>query len=240
MDEITVLSRMSNAIEAAHHVQCPTTQWTAVIQALQSTDQEKAIAALNVFCEQYRDVIFKFFLRRVGPDLADTYTQEFFFKKIHRLWEERNGLLFNVERQEGAKFRYFLISALQWFALDMKKTGQDPLKDSIPELPDLADRNNQDIARDCDREVALGLIHRVMQRLQVSGVYLRYFCSQISAEQGAGELAISPGAFRVAVHRLVPAIRDAFRDEVRALVASDADVEGEIKYLVKIIAETVT
>src|SRR5580698_9403408 len=110
---------MSSAIEPVHHVQCPTTQWTTVILALQSNNHERSISALNIFCEQYRDVIFKFFLRRVGPDLADTYTQEFFFRKIHRLWEERHGLLFNVERQEGAKFRYFLISALSWFVLDM-------------------------------------------------------------------------------------------------------------------------
>jgi len=232
---------MSNAFETVHHIHCPTTQWTTVIQALQSNNQERAVAALKIFCEQYRDVIFKFFLRRVGPDLADNYTQEFFFRKIQRLWEERHGLLFNVERQDGAKFRYFLISALSWFVLDMRKTGRDPLKDSVPELPDLPSPSIEDkIARDCDREVAFGLIRRVMKRLQISEVYLRYFCAQITAEKGASELAISSGAFRVAVHRLVPAIRGAFREEVRSLVASEADVDDEIKYLVKIIAENVT
>lgn len=232
---------MSDAFETAHRVHCPTTQWTTVIQALQSSDQEKAVAALKIFCEQYRDVIFKFFLRRVGPNLADTYTQEFFFKKIQSLWGGRHGLLFKVERQDGAKFRYFLISALKWFILDTGKTGGDPLEDSVPILPDLLGSTDEDrVASDCDREVALDLIRRVMQRLQISDVYLRYFCAQISAEKGASELAISPGAFRVAVHRLVPAIRDAFRDEVRYLVASEADVDDEIKYLVKIFAEHVT
>jgi hypothetical protein len=240
-DEIDALFRMSNSFETVHHIHCPTTQWTTVIEALQSNNQKRAVVALKIFCEQYRDVIFKFFLRRVGPDLADSYTQEFFFKKIQMLWDEREGLLFNVERQEGAKFRYFLISALSWFFLDMRKKGRDPLKDSVPDLPDLASPNSEDkIARDCDREVALGLIRRVMKKLQISDVYLRYFCAQITAEKGASELAISSGAFRVAVHRLVPAIRDAFRDEVRNLVASEADVDDEIKYLVKIIAENVT
>jgi hypothetical protein len=152
---------MSDTPIIAHHVHCPTTQWTTVIQAIQSNDEERAFAGLRIFCEQYRDVIFKFFLRRVGPDLAETYTQDFFLKKIQVLWIEQRGLLFNVERQQGAKFRYFLFSALSWFVSDMKKTGRDPLKDSIPELPELSipDEENQ-LAQDCDREVAFGLIRR--------------------------------------------------------------------------------
>ncbi len=232
---------MSDAPETVHHLYCPTTQWTTVILAIQSDDEERALAALKIFCEQYRDVIFKFFLRRLGPDLAATYTQEFFFKKIQRLWDERRGLLFKVERQPSAKFRYFLFSALSWFVSDMTKTGRDPLKDSVPLVSDLAVPSGEDkIARDCDREVAFGVIRRVMKRLQVSDVYLRYFCEKITAEQGARELAVSSGAFRVAVHRLVPAIREAFREEVRVLVASEADVDDEIRHLIKIIAENVT
>jgi DNA-directed RNA polymerase specialized sigma24 family protein len=231
---------MNELSEPTNYVNCPTTRWTSVIQAIQSDDETKALAALRFFCEQYRDVIFRFFNRRVGPDLADNYTQEFFLKKIHGKWEQRKGLLFQIKRESGGKFRYFLISALIWFDSDMRKTKQDPLKHTISELPDLPTPSNEEdkIARECDREVALALIRRVMKRLQVSEVYLKYFCEQISADQAASELAVSSGTFRVAVHRLVPAIKGAFREEVRAIVASEADVDDEIRHLLPIIAES--
>lgn len=229
---------MNDTAESINHVICPTTRWTSVIQAMQLNDEAKALAALQVFCELYRDVVFRILQRRVGPDLADSYTQEFFFKKIHGKWEGREGLLFQIQRRPSGKFRYFLVSALIWFLSDMRKTKQDPLKHSIPELPDLPVPSDEDkVMRECDREVALGLIRRVMKRLQISEVYLEYFCSQISAEQGAEKLAISSGAFRVAVHRLVPAIRQAFREEVRAIVASESEVDDEIRHLVSLIAE---
>ena len=229
---------MSDA-EPVNYVSCPTTRWTSVIEGVQLDDDAKALVALQVFCEQYRDVIFRLFQRRVGPDLADSYTQEFFLKNIHGKWDERKGLLFQVKRRPGGKFRYFLISALSWFLSDMRKAKQDPLKHTIPELPDLPVPSGEDkIAEECDREVAFGLIRRVTKKLQLSEVYLEYFFEQISAEQGAAKLAISCGAFRVAVHRLVPAIRTAFREEVRAVVASESDVDDEIRHLVKIVAET--
>ncbi len=200
-------------------------------------DETKALTALQVFCEQYRDVIFRVFQRRVGPDLADNYTQEFFLRKIHGKWEERNGLLFQANREVG-KFRYFLVSALTRFIIDMQRAKQDPLKHAISELPDMPAPSDEDeLARACDREMAFGLVRRVMKRLRISEVYLEYFCGQISADEGASRLAISSGAFRVAVHRLIPAIRAAFRGEVRALVASEAEIDGEVRHLVKIIAE---
>jgi hypothetical protein len=229
---------MINASEAAHNVQCPTTQWTTIIEAVRSSNEDRAAQALKVFCEQYRDVIFLFFLRRVGPDLADTYTQEFFLRRIHRGWGERRGLLFSFEREEGKKFRHFLVSSLSWFCSVMRNTGTDSLTDSTGELPQLPDSDFvRKLTQDCDKEVALGLIRRVTKRLKISAPYLEYFCRQISAEEGARELAMSDGAFRVAVSRMVPAIRQAFRDEVRTVVASDAEVDDEGKYLIRIIAE---
>lgn len=230
---------MSDLQERAHHIRYPTTQWTSVIQAVRLEDRDKATIALKIFCEQYRDVIYRFFLRRVGADHADNYTQEFFLKKVQEPWCSQAGLLFKVEREPGAKFRYFLTSALSWFLMDMGKRARDPLKDAIAALPDLpASQEREQLVSDCDREVALGLIRRVMNRLQLSNVYLRYFCEEISAEEGAKELAMSYGAFRVAIHRLIPAIRKAFRDEVRSIVNTDGEIEEETRHLIRIIVET--
>jgi RNA polymerase sigma-70 factor (ECF subfamily) len=229
---------MNETLNSANCDHWATTQWTSVIQAVQSPDETTAMAALKVFCEQYRDVIFNFLKRRVGPDLAESYTQEFFAKNIHGKWEQRQGVLFKVKREVGGRFRYYLMSALGWFLLDMRKGKRDPLNHTVSEFPDLATLSNEDeIASECDREVAHGLVRRVMKRLRISEVYLQYFCHQISANEAADKLAISPGAFRVAVHRLVPLIKTAFREEVRLIVASEADIADEIRHLVKIIAK---
>lgn len=229
---------MNELQEPTYYANCPTTRWTSVILAIQSDDQSKALAALQVFCEQYRDVILRFFQSRVGPNLAENYTQEFFLKKIHGKWEDRHGMLFEIKFKPGGRFRYFLTAALGWFVSDSWKTKQDPLKEAAPNVPDIPGPSDEtQIARDCDREVAFSLVRRVVKRLQVSEVYLEYFCEQVSAEQAASKLAISPGAFRVAVHRLVPAIRKAFREEVRAIVVSDEDVNDEMRHLVGIITE---
>jgi DNA-directed RNA polymerase specialized sigma24 family protein len=230
---------MSELPKPVHHLHYPTTRWTSVIQAVRLEDVGRAQTALTVFCEQYRDVIYRFFLRKLGPDRADTYTQEFFLKKIQQPWLDQAGLLFKVEREPGAKFRYYLTQALTWFVFDMEKRSRDPLKDAVAEVPEVCTLDERErILQECDREIALGLIRRVTERLKLSNVYLRYFCEEISAEEGARELAISSGAFRVAVHRLVPAIREAFRDEVRAIVGSDEDVEAETRYLVKLIVNS--
>ena len=229
---------MNETVESANCDHWVTTQWTSVIQAIQSDDEDKALAALQIFCEQYRDVILGFFQRRVGPDLGENYTQEFFAKNIHGKWDQRKGLLFKIKREPGGRFRFYLMSALGWFLSDMRKGKQDPLKHTVSELPDLPVPSNEDeIGRECDREVAFGLIRRVMKRLQISDVYLQYFCEQVSADVAAAKLAVAPGTFRVAVHRLVPLIRKAFREEVRLIVATEADVDDEIRHLVRIIAE---
>jgi DNA-directed RNA polymerase specialized sigma24 family protein len=229
---------MNESLETANHEGWATTHWTSVVQAVKSPDEAKAFAALQVFCEQYRDVIFNFFQRRVGPDLADTYTQEFFAKNIHGKWEQRKGVLFNIERIPGGRFRYYLREALNWFLLDQRKRKQEQFEELAPDMPGVSVTTNEaEILMECDREVAFGLVRRVMNRLQISDVYLQYFCEQISADHAAAKLGLTSGHFRVSVHRLVPAIREAFREEVRPIVTSEEEIDDEIRHLVKIIAQ---
>jgi RNA polymerase sigma-70 factor (ECF subfamily) len=230
---------MSDAPETENLGGYPNTQWTLVIEAMQSEDGNKALAALEVFCEQYRDVICGFFRRRIGPDLADDYTQEFFLRKIHKKWDDREGLLFNVKRKPGGKFRYVLVPALRHFLIDMGRAKRDPMKNAVPDAPEGSTKIDEDgIQQDCDREVALGIIRRILNRLQISDTYLRYFSNQISAVEGAHELGLSEGAFRVAAHRLKPQIKRAFQEEVRTLVAADEDLADEIRYLMRIFVNS--
>lgn len=205
---------MSELPEPAHFLHYRTTRWTSVIESARHEEPGKAHAALTIFCEEYRDIIYRFFLRKFGPDKAENYTQEFFLKKIQQPWSKQEGLLFKVNRGDGGRFRYYLTNALTWFIRDQEKAARDPLKDAVSEVPDSSNSaESESIVQACDQEVAFGLVRRLMDRLRISNVYLKFFCEQISVEEGAKELGMSHGAFRVAVHRLVPKIRDAFKEE---------------------------
>jgi len=61
----------------------PTTKWTVLLNVIQRGDAKAASAALESFCTQYRPAIRNFFLRRrVNPDEAEEYTQNFFLQRI--------------------------------------------------------------------------------------------------------------------------------------------------------------
>src|SRR5262249_16916439 len=50
-------------------------------------------------------------------------------------------------------------------------------------------------------------------------------------------LGLSPGAVRVAVHRLRRRYRDFLRQEVAATVSSEADVDDELRHLIEIVSK---
>jgi RNA polymerase sigma-70 factor (ECF subfamily) len=52
----------------------------------------------------------------------------------------------------------------------------------------------------------------------------------------AGEMRMSEGAFRVVVHRLRKRYRDALRAEIAETVSEPDLVEGEIRYLLTVLA----
>jgi hypothetical protein len=53
----------------------------------------------------------------------------------------------------------------------------------------------------------------------------------------ATELNSTPGAIKVAVHRLRKRLRTAIRNEVRATVNSEEVVDDELQYLLDVVAE---
>jgi RNA polymerase sigma-70 factor (ECF subfamily) len=54
---------------------------------------------------------------------------------------------------------------------------------------------------------------------------------QLSYAQTAGELGMSEGAVKVAVHRLRRQFRDLLRDEIAQTVSSPEEIEDELRHL---------
>ena len=207
-----------------------------MIEAIQLGNEAKAQAALEIFCAQYRDVVFRFFRRRLDHHLAEDYTQEFFEKKIHNKWDNKEGLLFTVQRLQNCKFRHYLAAALRGFLIDKGRAKRDPLKGSVSDGLDRVTENDvEQIQLDCDRELALRIVRRVIQSAQPSDYQLNYLNEDISNIEAAAALGMKEGTFRVSINRLSERLRRALREEVRSLVASDAEVDDEIRHFMEIV-----
>ena len=97
-----------------------------------------------------------------------------------------------------------------------------------------------------DRRWALTLLDRALKRLageQANAAAFSVLKHALSAGHGgfdcaaaAQALGQTEGAVRVAVHRLRKRYREIFREEIADTVAEPDDVEGEIRYLVDVLA----
>lgn len=227
-----------------------TTQWSLVLAAGRrgSAGAEDALARL---CALYWYPVFAFVRRRGHPpDEAEDLTQAFFTRLIEK------GDVSDADRSRG-RFRSFLLTACQCFlanerdrALTLKRGGG-----RVPLSIDVAvaeGRYEQALAhaetpeRLYDRQWCLALLEGVLEALRAeyaaSGKQpvferLQPFLSG-SSEAGthaaaARELGTSPGAVKVAVHRLRRRYRDELRRRIADTVESDQDVEDELRYLLR-------
>jgi RNA polymerase sigma-70 factor (ECF subfamily) len=78
--------------------------------------------------------------------------------------------------------------------------------------------------------------HGKAKRFTVLEAYLPgETASQSYAEAGA-ELGVSEGAIKVEVHRLKHRFSELLRSEIAHTVAHEAEIDGEVRYLVEVLA----
>jgi DNA-directed RNA polymerase specialized sigma24 family protein len=224
-----------------------TTQW-ALVRAAAGEDTAAA-DALARLCSLYWVPVFAF-VRRRGYSVADAedLTQGFFGRIL-----EKGGL--GVADRERGRFRTFLLSACEHFLLNerdrsfaLKRGGGHspiPLDFALAEA-----RYQKSFASDetpehlYHRQWCLDLLAAVLATLRSEYAAegrealfdrLRGF---LTADDGAGThaeagaaLDMTPGAVKVAVHRLRRRYRDALRARVAETVDSEEEVEAEIRDL---------
>lgn len=219
-----------------------TTHWTQVLAAGQDSD---ALAAL---CRVYWYPLYAF-VRRKGYQSADAedLTQEFFARLL-----ERNSL--REVKREGGRFRSFLLSALDHFLVDewrkasAKKRGagkvvsldareaetrylREPVENVTPE-------------RLFEQSAALALLEEVYAalRLEYAGE-ADLFESLKGALLGDGSVLpyqalaerfhLSEGGIKTHVHRMRQRFRKLLRETVARTVSSSAEVDEELRYLLR-------
>jgi len=232
----------------------PATQWTVVLKAGASPSPESA-AALEQLCQSYWFPLYAF-VRRSGysPADAEDLTQEFFAQLLEHHWIAR------ADRLKG-RFRSFLLMALKRFlskewdkAKALKRGGQvqfaalafDTAETRYSQEP--ADTHTPEQV--FERQWAMTLLGTVLKRLgeeYASDSKGELFETLKPCLIGRSEtqpyailaarLGMTEGGVKVAVHRLRERYRACLKEAIGQTVASQAEVDEEIRHLFRVLAQ---
>jgi RNA polymerase sigma-70 factor (ECF subfamily) len=229
-----------------------TTHWSVVLSAGQR-DAPGGREALEALCRAYWYPLFAYVRRRGhGPEEAQDLTQEFFARLL-----ERNDLA--RASPEKGRFRSFLLGAMNHFlAYEWRKAqafkrggGQSVL--SLDGLSAEARYGREPVSKETpetlnERRWALTLFDAAYHRLQAEWTaagrnrqfeLIKPFLSSEAADGEyapvAAALQVTVGAVSVAVHRLRHRYAELVRAEVAQTVATPAEVEDELRFLLSVM-----
>lgn len=227
-----------------------TTQWSLVVAA-GSDDSSAARTALAALCEAYWYPLYAYVRRRgTNADDARDLTQGF----LASLLERRDFEHLNRER---GRFRAFLLASLQHFlSNDATRRRTQKRGGGITLLPlsfdDAEGRYRIEPAEPAtpetlyERRWALTVIERVMSQLRCDweatgrGAEFDELKSCLLGTNPPGgyaaiaaRLGTSEGAVKTAVHRLRRTFQAELRKDIAETVSDPADVDDEIRYLVR-------
>lgn len=229
-----------------------TTQWTQVLHAGRS-DSTSAREALGQLCQIYWYPLYAYARRRGNsPADAEDLTQGFFARLL-----ELNSLA--AVRREKGKFRSFLLASLnhylsdEWDRARAQKRGHGRV---ISLDANLAEERFSHEPADAltpeklfEKKWAMTLLESVVQKLRGEhesagkGALFTALKFSIAGDPGAesyaelaSQLGMSETTLRVTIHRLRQRYRQLLRDEIARTVASEAEVDGEIRHLFAALA----
>ena len=225
-----------------------TTHWSIVVAARDQAAPE-ARQALAQLCRSYWYPLYAFIRRQGhGADAAQDLTQEFFTRLLE------HDFLAAIDRGKG-RFRSFLLAACKHFLANERDRAcaQKRGGGHVPVPLDLDTAEGRYVRepshsitpdRLFERRWALTLLDHVLARLREEHTargkgeifdHLRVFLvgdGRAPAQmEVAAELGLSPGALKVAVHRLRQRYRELLRQEIAATVDDPAEVDEEIRQL---------
>lgn len=225
-----------------------TTRW-GLVHAAGGRDPA-ARAALGELCTRYWYPLYAY-LRRGGHahETASDLVQGFFASVIER------GELGELAAQ-GGRFRSWLVGALRHFVGHERERAATWKRGGRARILSLdADEAEQRFAREpadprspetfFERKWALAVLERALAKLAAeqaakgrTEVFARLRPFLVASEEGAtlAELALSPEAARVAVHRLRRRLRELVLAEISETVARPSEVEDELARLFRAVA----
>lgn len=236
-----------------------TTRWTLVIQA--RGDAPEARAALSDLCGAYWMPVFRF-LRREGrdEDLSRELAQAFFARLL------AGGGIENADPEKGRFRSYLLGGLKHFLAEQRRNEGRQKRgggvvvesmvvesieADGTETSPGLQIHDSSVTVPDAyfDREWALAVMDRGLLTVQAAyqesrkeaqfeilKAWLIGDTESLSQADAAKGLNMTPGAIKVAIHRLRKAFGDAIRAEIAQTVSDPDEISGELRYLIEVLS----
>lgn len=225
-----------------------TTHWSLVLLAGRS-GAVRAEDALERLCRAYWNPLYAY-VRRQGHDPHDAQdlTQEFFA----RLLEKDYLRLADPER---GRFRSFLLKSLKHFLVNEWVRGQAQKRGGGQRVISIDDETAEQSYLQqpveqlepetlYDKRWALTVLERSMARMgaDYAAAGKKELFEQLKPlllTEGSGDsyrslaapMGLSEGAVKVAVHRLRQRFREVIRQEIAQTVATPAEVEEELRFL---------
>ena len=244
-----------SSIQGATHAAMtafPQTRWTLILSAKGGDDEEALLQeAFEHLAQAYWRPIYAY-LRGKGEthDQAQEATQGFFAYILGR------DFLGNLQ-PEGGRFRNFLLVALRrWMkdernrAIHVRARAEIALEDwHEGELADtFTGFEEGSPERAFDRSWAAALVAKAMRAVEQRWAHRAglFAALRLTVENAADvekyadiakRLGMTEGAVGKAAHDLRQHFAEQIRQEVRDTVARDQDVEGELRYLIRLLRD---
>lgn len=217
-------------------------------------DSARARDSLQQLCQTYWYPLYAYARRRgQSPEDAEDSTQGFFARLL-----ELNSLA-DVRREKG-KFRSFLLASLNHYLSDERDRARAQKRGRGRVVPldvnSAETRLNHEPAdaltpeKYFERKWAMTLLDTVVQQLQreyesagKGNLFMGLRFSIVGEKSGqayaqlAAELKLGEPALRVAVHRLRQRYQRLLREEIARTVASEPEVDEEIRHLFGALAD---
>lgn len=231
-----------------HHDIFTTTRWTMVLKA---GNTESSSAALEELCRIYWFPLYAYIRSRgYGKEDAEDTTQGFLAQFLTKCD-------FSSLKSEQGRFRAFLLASLKNYLAgqyDRNKTlkrggGQNILSldwETATRRFSIIDASAKTPEEIYDREWGLTLLQTVLQKLRQDWArkretrlfdalqpFLTVDKEDMRYDRTAGELGMSEGSLRVAVHRLRKQYRNMLKDEIAQTLSDPSMVEEELRTLMK-------
>ncbi len=231
------------------------TQWSLVLRARDGSPESRL--ALSELCGAYYAPVLRFMRARIQrEDEARELTQEFFAGLLQRAG------LGQVERDQG-RFRSYLLGAVKNFlamrhrhAVAAKRGGgvsPVPMDAAGPDgdLLQVPDPHAKIADAHFDRAWAATLVDRAVAALAAEyaaagkaaffDALKPWLLGSLAAPDQAelaGQLGLTEGALKVALHRLRKRMRDQVKAQIAQTVESEAEIREEMQYLIEVLAQS--